>query len=124
MQTVQEKAFAEPSAANQLALTTGFIVSLALTALPAMAQQVAAVVEMRGERNFQPSSLTIQAGDTVEWRNVSGLPHTVTADPEMAATMSRCPKAPKPSVQASSRPAKVQPYLRRGVRVSLFLHPA
>ena len=29
---------------------------------------------------FQPDKLTVQAGDTVEWRNADIVPHTVTAD--------------------------------------------
>lgn len=85
MRRIQKKALAGRSAARHLALTTGLVTALALNALPVMAQEAAAVVEMTGALNFQPSSLTIQAGDTVEWRNVSDIPHTVTADPEEAA---------------------------------------
>lgn len=46
--------------------------------------QVDAVVNMTTLLNFDPESLTIDAGDTVEWRNVSIMDHTVTADPELA----------------------------------------
>jgi plastocyanin len=51
--------------------------------VPAMAQ--GAVVEMTGNLRFQPETITISAGDTVEWRNTSGAVHTVTADPQKAA---------------------------------------
>lgn len=59
--------------------------AICLAALPALGQESDAVVEMTGDLNFQPPSLTIAAGDAVEWRNVSDVPHTVTADPEKAA---------------------------------------
>ncbi len=29
---------------------------------------------------FQPENLTVQAGDTVEWKNADIVPHTVTSD--------------------------------------------
>lgn len=41
---------------------------------------VDAVVNM-GFMVFQPSSVTIRRGDTVEWRNTSLVTHTVTGDP-------------------------------------------
>jgi len=56
-----------------------------LAALPASAQQADATVELTGDLTFEPASLTIEAGETVEWRNVSDLPHTVTADPDIAS---------------------------------------
>lgn len=86
MKTGTEEALTTRPAMNRLALTTGVMAALALTALPAMAQD--AVVEMTGDLDFQPPSLTIEAGQTVEWRNVSDLPHTVTADPGKAADSS------------------------------------
>jgi len=43
------------------------------------------VVKMTNGLRFEPAELTIQVGDTVEWRNVSNIPHTATADPSMAA---------------------------------------
>lgn len=83
MKTANEDAFATRSPIKQLALTAGLTSLLVMAALPAMAQD--AVVEMTGDLEFQPPSLTIEAGQTVEWRNVSDLPHTVTADPGKAA---------------------------------------
>lgn len=52
---------------------------------PAWAQPADAIVELTGDLTFEPASLTIEVGETVEWRNVSDLPHTVTADPDRAA---------------------------------------
>jgi plastocyanin len=43
------------------------------------------VVEMTNTLKYQPATLTIEAGDTVTWENVSEIVHTVTADPERAA---------------------------------------
>lgn len=50
---------------------------------PAEAQP-AAVVEMTNDLTFAPETVTVQAGETVLWRNTSDLMHTVTADPEAA----------------------------------------
>ena len=41
------------------------------------------VVQMDGEE-FRPSKVTIAAGQTVEWKNNSGDPHTVTVVPDKA----------------------------------------
>ncbi len=43
------------------------------------------VVEMNNKLRFVPTEITIKAGDTVEWRNVQSIPHTVTADPKRTA---------------------------------------
>ena len=61
--------------------------ALTATLLLLSAPHVAAedrTIEMTGDLRFVPESLTIQAGDTVTWQNVSELPHTVTADPAEA----------------------------------------
>ncbi len=44
----------------------------------------ATVVTMRSRLRFSPANITIQAGDTVEWRNRSLFTHTVTADKSLA----------------------------------------
>jgi plastocyanin len=41
------------------------------------------VVEMNDKLRFVPTGITINAGDTVEWRNTGSVPHTVTADPRL-----------------------------------------
>ena len=42
------------------------------------------VVEMNDKLRFVPTGITINAGVTVEWRNIGSVPHTVTADPTRA----------------------------------------
>ena len=42
------------------------------------------VVQLNDQLRFVPTEITIKAGDTVEWRNIGFLPHTVTADPRRA----------------------------------------
>ncbi len=42
------------------------------------------VVQMNDQLRFTPTEITIKAGDTVEWRNIGFVPHTVTADPGRA----------------------------------------
>ena len=44
---------------------------------------VQATVDM-GVVSFNPEAITIQRGQTIEWRNTSPMPHTVTADPRLA----------------------------------------
>ena len=44
-------------------------------------------VEMQSH-SFEPSTITIHAGDTVLWKNKSLLTHTVTADPDLASDRS------------------------------------
>jgi plastocyanin len=43
------------------------------------------IVNMTSEGRFQPAHVTINVGETVEWRNASPKPHTVTANPELTA---------------------------------------
>jgi plastocyanin len=43
----------------------------------------AAVVQMQGEQ-FAPQNVTIRAGQSVEWKNNTGDPHTVTLVPDRA----------------------------------------
>ncbi len=42
------------------------------------------IVNMTERGGFEPARITINAGDTVEWRNASQHTHTVTADPDRA----------------------------------------
>ncbi len=41
-------------------------------------------IEMTGELIYEPAAATVRVGDTVRWVNVSNVPHTVTADPDLA----------------------------------------
>jgi plastocyanin len=47
------------------------------------AARAAATVDM-GFMSFEPSVVTIRAGEAVEWRNTSPITHTVTDDPKQA----------------------------------------
>lgn len=49
----------------------------------AAASNAAATVDM-GFESYSPATITIRAGDTVEWRNTSPITHTVTDDPKLA----------------------------------------
>lgn len=52
---------------------------------PGLAQRANILVRMTDELRYQPESITVRVGDTVEWFNVSRLVgHTVTADPDAA----------------------------------------
>ena len=62
-------------------------VALALAGLAAATRDAASVeaspviVRLTDKFEFEPSELTIHAGEAVEWRNDSHFTHTVTADP-------------------------------------------
>lgn len=47
-------------------------------------QTPAAFVDMTDLLAFHPRQVTIRLGQTIQWRNISSLRHTVTADPEDA----------------------------------------
>ncbi len=42
------------------------------------------VIELNNRLRFVPDEIRIEVGDTVEWRNVQFVAHTVTADPKRA----------------------------------------
>ena len=76
-------------AAMRNAVLLSFLAGLA--AAPS-AWAASAVVKITNQEMFSPKTLTLHAGDTVEWVNSSGAVHTVTDDPALAAT-------PKDAVQ-------------------------
>ena len=47
------------------------------------AESAAAAVTM-GFESYDPATVTVRAGDTVEWQNTSLITHTVTDDPKRA----------------------------------------
>lgn len=53
--------------------------------LGAAAAQDTVIIGMTDDLEFEPRGVTISAGDTVEWRNTSSVPHTATGDPDEAA---------------------------------------
>jgi plastocyanin len=44
-----------------------------------------AVVQMTDSFTFEPRTVTVHAGDTVEWRNASRFIHSVSADPKLGS---------------------------------------
>jgi plastocyanin len=44
-----------------------------------------ATVSMNDQNRFDPASITITKGSTVEWKNTSTTQHTITCDPSKAA---------------------------------------
>jgi|GEM_PF-5975132 len=73
------------------------------------AQTPGAVVEMTTEFSFSPGTVEVPVGATVEWRNVSNVPHTVTADPALAAdpTFVSLPQGAPPFDSGSIAPGGV-----------------
>lgn len=65
-----------------LLLILGFTLALQ-TSQPSAPPAV--VITMTDHRTFVPNTVTITAGQTVEWHNTSHLVHTVTGDPARAA---------------------------------------
>ena len=62
------------------AMTRISLLLVALLTIPACANEVApGTVEMIGGRRFDPSTITIKAGESVTWVNVTDESHTVTA---------------------------------------------
>jgi plastocyanin len=43
------------------------------------------IVRMTDELTFEPARVVVHADDTIEWKNTSSVPHTVTADARRAA---------------------------------------
>ncbi len=56
------------------------------------------VIEMNDQNRFVPEKVTLRVGDTVTWRNVGSVAHTVTGDPSKAMQESsvRLPAGAKP----------------------------
>jgi plastocyanin len=75
-------------------LGTGYVLSLsllvsllAITAAKSLAAKEPIVIKMLDTPpSFQPVRTTINAGDTVEWKNVGNEVHHATSDPSLAIT--------------------------------------
>ncbi len=82
------------------AMVLGLILSAALLR-PTPGRALAppdAVVGMTNTLRFEPDTVRVPVGGTVEWRNTSLLVHTVTGDPAKATLegSARLPKGAKP----------------------------
>ncbi len=62
----------------------GIVFPLLFPLSPGIAAGPAATVEMTDQMKFVPSQVTIQSGESVQWKNGSHYVHTVTADPAWA----------------------------------------
>lgn len=59
---------------------------LVCAAAPLIAAETAAKeVRMTNQLTFEPKTITIKSGETVIWKNVSGMVHSATDVPSMAA---------------------------------------
>ena len=74
----------------RLIATTGlFVVAVGIIGLtgsgaPAQSAKTGATVAITDNFRFDPDTVTIHAGEAVEWKNQSHFRHTVTDDPKMA----------------------------------------
>jgi plastocyanin len=68
--------------------TSALLAALAvITVVPFVAAEPPAiVVRMTGAKSFEPKTITIKSGDTVVWKNVSDMSHSVTDVSSMAIT--------------------------------------
>lgn len=57
----------------------GCLVGLVMAAVPGAVAQEQKVVEARDDNTFAPSTINVNVGDTVTFRNTGALPHTATA---------------------------------------------
>ena len=60
------------------------IFSLTGAEAPAQSAKIGATVAITDSFRFDPDTVTIHAGEAVEWKNESHFRHTVTDDPKMA----------------------------------------
>lgn len=76
-------------------------------------EDAAAVVEMTTTLDFVPETITIEAGETVEWRNTSLIGHTVTTVPELSDSPERVriPEGAEPFDSGNIPPGEI--YQRR-----------
>ncbi len=71
-------------------------------------EQPATIVRMTADNRFVPETVTITAGQTVEWVTVGEGIHTVVADPDLAQypRMVQLPKGVKPFHSAAITPGR------------------
>jgi plastocyanin len=72
----------------------------------ARSERPAAIIEMTNEARFQPESVTIRVGETIEWRNTSDHAHTVTADPRKSGDHATLPEGARAFDSGEIRPGE------------------
>jgi plastocyanin len=76
--------------------------SLVFHAAPASAETYTVLMGTKsGQLAFEPSTLTIKAGDTVKWVNNKGFPHNVVIDGQDALSHKKLIQKPKESVEST-----------------------
>ena len=73
---------------TQLVLTTVGAAAVAVPVLAAQSKTVEVSMVNAPTAKFDPESVTIAAGDTVQWTNPEPVGHTVTCDPKEAVDKS------------------------------------
>lgn len=73
---------------------------------PQSSPQRGNVVQMTDRARFEPAQITVNVGETVEWRNASRQAHTVTADPNLASNSAHVvlPQGAQPIHSGEVRP--------------------
>jgi plastocyanin len=59
---------------------------VAIAVVPFVAAEPPASVRMTESKTFEPKTITVQRGETVVWKNVSDMTHSVTDVPALAVT--------------------------------------
>ncbi len=76
--------------------------SLIFNAAPASAETYTVLMGTNsGQLAFEPSTLTIKAGDTVKWVNNKAFPHNVVVDGQDALSHKKLIQKPKQSVEST-----------------------
>ena len=65
-------------------LLTALVTLAPLSVITAEPPEIA--VQMTQAKSFEPKTITVKTGDTVVWKNVSDMPHSVTDVPSLAIT--------------------------------------
>jgi plastocyanin len=65
--------------------TPALLATIALISFVA-AEPASIVVRMTKDKSFEPQTITVKTGDTVVWKNVSDMTHSVTDVSALAAT--------------------------------------
>jgi plastocyanin len=76
--------------------------SLIFNAAPASAETYTVLMGTKsGQLAFEPSTLTIKAGDTVKWVNNKAFPHNVIVDGQEALSHKKLLQKPQASVEST-----------------------
>ncbi len=80
------------------------------------------MIEMNDNNRFVPKNVTVRVGDTVTWRNVGSVGHTVTSDPSKAMKEGSVRLPPRVRPWDSGYIAGGKSWSRHAGRVYVLLH--